>query len=233
MSITFAIQARSDAELDALNSEGAPTLNVHNHGAGILLAAVHNPVATRPPPESATSTVKNLVPTLVYTPPSRRNSSAATVTRHPNAVNESTDIVVVRDANHTPDVTPANAKGDESTPRNGTKDSSDPSPPATNAATNNSANPATSHRTAADTDVVDTADDPEDRANPAPPDTTAATTSAHNPTVAARANNHLADPDPRTDELDMTIDCASTSEISDRADEALTRRRRRDTFTPT
>ena len=40
MSITFAIEAHTVAELDALACEHAPTLNVHNTGGYTLLAAL-------------------------------------------------------------------------------------------------------------------------------------------------------------------------------------------------
>ena len=40
MSITFCIEARSPAEDDALRSEHAPELNVHNAGGWTLLAAL-------------------------------------------------------------------------------------------------------------------------------------------------------------------------------------------------
>ena len=40
MSITFCIESHSEAEDEALESEDAPTLNVHNTGGWTLLAAL-------------------------------------------------------------------------------------------------------------------------------------------------------------------------------------------------
>jgi hypothetical protein len=40
MSITFCVEAHSEAEDDALASENAPTLNVHNTGGWALLAVL-------------------------------------------------------------------------------------------------------------------------------------------------------------------------------------------------
>ena len=40
MSITFCVEAHSEAEDDALSSENAPILNVHNTGGYTLLATL-------------------------------------------------------------------------------------------------------------------------------------------------------------------------------------------------
>ena len=40
MSITFCIEAHSDTEDDALDSENAPTLNVHNNGGWLVLLSL-------------------------------------------------------------------------------------------------------------------------------------------------------------------------------------------------
>ena len=106
-------------------------------------------------------------------------------------------VVVVEDANHAPESAPARANG--ACPlKKGASSGSSPSPASTYCATNNSANPATSHRASSPSRTGGGVDDATGRAHASPAKTTAAAITNHRPVAITFGIHHRPRGDPVT-----------------------------------